>query len=158
MNPKVNKDRKTVRMLESLIRMTEAHARLLMKSAASVFDAVSVIVLMEHTLMTQIFNELPPVCFTSKDQYREVRNDLIYKLGLDIEAFANYDEKGELRKKCQTPSPIKRIEDSLFINNLQSFDLSMDMSSMSQNEDAISVKSSSQRSFSTLNFPFSKQL
>ena len=32
MNPKVNKDRKTVRMLESIIRMTEAHARLLMKS------------------------------------------------------------------------------------------------------------------------------
>ena len=32
MNPKVNKDRKTVRMLESIIRMAEAHARLLMKS------------------------------------------------------------------------------------------------------------------------------
>lgn len=51
----MNKDRKTVRMLESLIRMTEAHARFLMKSKATVFDAVSVIVLMEHTLMTEIF-------------------------------------------------------------------------------------------------------
>lgn len=55
LNPKVSKDRKTVRMLESLIRLTEAHARLLMKSEATVFDAVSVIVLMEHTLMTDIF-------------------------------------------------------------------------------------------------------
>lgn len=52
MNPRVSKDRKTVRMLESLIRMTEAHARLLMKSHATLFDAVSVIILMEHTLMT----------------------------------------------------------------------------------------------------------
>jgi DNA replicative helicase MCM subunit Mcm2 (Cdc46/Mcm family) len=54
-NPKVGKDRKTVRMLESLIRMTEAHARLLMKSKATIYDAVSAIVLMEHTLMTELF-------------------------------------------------------------------------------------------------------
>jgi DNA helicase MCM9 len=56
MNPKVSKDRKTVRMLESLIRMTEAHARLLMKNEATLFDAVSVIILMEYTLMTDLFN------------------------------------------------------------------------------------------------------
>lgn len=65
MNPKINKDRKTVRMLESLIRMTEAHARLLMKSAATIFDAVSVIILMEHTLMSDLYSSgyLPPVMF-----------------------------------------------------------------------------------------------
>lgn len=65
MNPKINKDRKTVRMLESLIRMTEAHARLLMKSAATMFDAVSVIILMEHTLMSDLYSNgyLPPVMF-----------------------------------------------------------------------------------------------
>ena len=65
MNPKINKDRKTVRMLESLIRMTEAHARLLMKSAATLFDAVSVIILMEHTLMTDLYSSefLPPIIF-----------------------------------------------------------------------------------------------
>jgi DNA helicase MCM9 len=65
MNPKINKDRKTVRMLESLIRMTEAHARLLMKSAATMFDAVSVIILMEHTLMSDLYSSgyLPPVMF-----------------------------------------------------------------------------------------------
>jgi DNA replicative helicase MCM subunit Mcm2 (Cdc46/Mcm family) len=54
-----------VRMLESLIRMTEAHARLLMKSAATMFDAVSVIILMEHTLMSDLYSSgyLPPVMF-----------------------------------------------------------------------------------------------
>jgi DNA helicase MCM9 len=56
MNTYVGKDRKTVRMLESLIRLTEAHARLMMRSKATVFDAVSVIVLMEHTLMTDLFS------------------------------------------------------------------------------------------------------
>jgi DNA helicase MCM9 len=64
----VNKDRKTVRMLESLIRMTEAHARLLMKSSATLFDAITVIILMEHTLMTDLFGDaLPDVLFDSKE-------------------------------------------------------------------------------------------
>jgi DNA helicase MCM9 len=69
MNHKVNKDRKTVRMLESLIRMTEAHARLLMKSSATVFDAVSVIILMEHTLSTDFYQGevIPSILFDSKE-------------------------------------------------------------------------------------------
>ena len=54
-----------MRMLESLIRLCEAHARLYMKSQATVFDAVSVIVLMEHTLMSCFFGSevIPPVSF-----------------------------------------------------------------------------------------------
>ena len=86
MNPKINKDRKTVRMLESLIRMTEAHARLLMKSAATMFDAVSVIILMEHTLMSDLYSSgyLPPVVFENQEEYVLVRDDLLYKLGLDL--------------------------------------------------------------------------
>jgi DNA helicase MCM9 len=93
MNPKINKDRKTVRMLESLIRMTEAHARLLMKSAATMFDAVSVIILMEHTLMSDLYSSgyLPPVMFENQEEYILVRDDLLYKLGLDLNAFAQYD-------------------------------------------------------------------
>lgn len=69
MNPKVHKDRKTIRMLESLIRMSEAHARLLMKSSATLFDAVSVIILMEHTLMTNLFagDSMPEVLFSNAD-------------------------------------------------------------------------------------------
>jgi DNA replicative helicase MCM subunit Mcm2 (Cdc46/Mcm family) len=52
-------------MLESLIRLCEAHARLYMKSQATVFDAVSVIVLMEHTLMSCFFGaeKIPIVGF-----------------------------------------------------------------------------------------------
>lgn len=69
MNPKVSQDRKTVRMLESLIRMAEAHARLLMKNQATTFDAVSIIILMEHSLMTNLFAELPPVLFNCIDDY-----------------------------------------------------------------------------------------
>lgn len=72
-------------MFESLIRLTEAHARLLMKSQATVFDGVSVIILMEHTLMTGLFDNglIPAVMFNNKEEYIIIRNELIYKLGLD---------------------------------------------------------------------------
>ena len=65
-NPRVSRDRKSVRMLESLIRLSEAHARFLMKSQASVYDAVCIIILMEHTLMTCLFGTemLPNVIFS----------------------------------------------------------------------------------------------
>ena len=70
-NPRVSKDRKSVRMLESLIRLTEAHARLYMKSEATMFDAISVIVLMEHTLMSCLFGlePTPSVIFESPSDY-----------------------------------------------------------------------------------------
>ena len=66
-NTRVSKDRKSVRMLESLIRLSEAHARLYMKSEATIFDAISVIVLMEHTLMSCLFGleATPGVLFES---------------------------------------------------------------------------------------------
>jgi len=84
-NPRVSKDRKSVRMLESLIRLSEAHARLLMKSEATVFDAVSVIILMEHTLMSCLFGcEPPPSClFKTHHEYLEAKEAILYRLGLD---------------------------------------------------------------------------
>ena len=55
----MSKDRKSVRMLESLIRMTEAHARLYLRSHATLFDAITVIVLVEHTLVSCLFGLEP---------------------------------------------------------------------------------------------------
>jgi DNA helicase MCM9 len=55
------KDRKTVRMLESLIRMAQAHARLMFRKDVIIYDAVCTIVLMEQCINTGIFDELYPV-------------------------------------------------------------------------------------------------
>ena len=90
-NPRVSKDRKSVRMLESLIRLCEAHARLLMKSEATVFNAISVIVLMEHTLMTCLFGlePTPEVLFRSQDDYCAVRDMVLSRLELDPTKFIN---------------------------------------------------------------------
>ena len=74
-------------MLESLIRLTEAHARLVMKSEASVYDAVCVIVLMEHTLLTCLFGaEVPPrIVFAHPEEYLEAKAAIYYRLGLDAD-------------------------------------------------------------------------
>ena len=84
-NPRVNKDRKSVRILESLIRLSEAHARLYMKSQATTFDAVSVIVLMEHTLMSCLFGleATPNVIFRNQEDYVQVRDMVLCRLELD---------------------------------------------------------------------------
>ncbi len=54
-----------------------------------------------------------------------MRNDLFYKLGLDSTSFRGKDDGEEMKKRNRTPSPIKRIEDSLYINNVHAMDFSM---------------------------------
>ena len=76
-------------MLESLIRLAEAHARLYMKSQAGVFDAITVIILMEQTLSTCLFglDPTPPVLFRDMDDYQQVRDHVLYRLELDPYSF-----------------------------------------------------------------------
>lgn len=125
LNPRVSKDRKSVRMLESLIRLSEAHARLLMKSEASVFDAVSVVVLIEHTLLTCLFGtEAPPsVMFKDHHEYLEIKNVILIRLGLDPSCFEEDWKKGEIQRALRIPSPIKRLEDSMFMSGKEMMDL-----------------------------------
>jgi len=63
-------------MLESLIRMTEANARLYLRSNAFLFDAITVILLVEHTLFSCLFglDPVPSVLFRDEDEYISVRN------------------------------------------------------------------------------------
>lgn len=82
------------------------------------FDAVSVIILVEHTLMTDLFGtDLPGVCFRDKEEYLNVKNEVLYRLGLDPSSFSCEESKQELKRRCSTPSPVRRLEDSIFINN-----------------------------------------
>jgi hypothetical protein len=72
-------------MLESLIRMTEAHARLYLRSQASLFDAITVIVLVEHTLLSCLFGlePLPSVIFRNHADYVQIRDIILQRLELD---------------------------------------------------------------------------
>jgi DNA helicase MCM9 len=126
-NPRVSKDRKSVRMLESLIRLSEAHARLLMKSEATLFDAVSIIILMEHTLFTCLFGAEPPpnVIFKDHHEYLQAKDAVLYRLALDPKDFENDWKRGEIKCKSRSPSPIKRLENNMFLQNTSNMDLDM---------------------------------
>lgn len=59
--------------------MTEANARLYLRSHANLFDAITVIVLVEHTLISCLFGlePTPSVIFRTRDDYIEVRDTVL---------------------------------------------------------------------------------
>ena len=81
------------------------------------FDAVSVIILMEHTLMSCLFGAEPPpnVMFKDHHEYIEAKVAILYRLGLDGALFEEDWKKGEIKCRSRSPSPIKRLEDSMFL-------------------------------------------
>ncbi len=77
-------------MLESLIRLAEAHARMMFKRDIEIFDAVQVIVLMEKCVSTGLF-ETQYSCLMSSETYSQVKKECLTKLGLDPFYFTNDD-------------------------------------------------------------------
>lgn len=74
---------------------------------------------------------MPSVFFRDTDDYTEVKEELLYKLGLDPSTFTEENIKKDFKKRDRTPSPIKRLEDSLFINTgLNNMDTFSDYSFM----------------------------
>lgn len=84
------KDRKTIRMLESLIRLAEAHARMMFKKDIEIYDAICVIVLMEKCVSTGLF-ETNYSCLMSGQAYSQAKFECLTKLGLDFSAFGDDD-------------------------------------------------------------------
>lgn len=84
------KDRKTIRMLESLIRLSEAHARMMFKKDIEMYDAICVIVLMEKCVSTGLF-ETNYSCLMSGQAYSQAKFECLAKLGLDYTAFGDDD-------------------------------------------------------------------
>lgn len=80
-------ERKTLRMLESLIRLTQAHARLMFREEIQIQDAVLAVLLMEFTMMTSLL-DVGYSCKLNEEEYKEAEREVLEKLGIDPEELA----------------------------------------------------------------------
>ena len=78
-------------MLESLIRLAEAHARLMFKKEIEVYDAICVVILMEHCINTGLYDK-PFSCLMSRELYSQAKKETLEKLGLDRSFFSGADK------------------------------------------------------------------
>lgn len=83
-------------MLESLIRLAEAHARMCFRKDIEIYDAICVILLMEKCVSTGLFETNYP-CLMSAQTYAVAKFECLSKLGLDTNYFTDdfYDDTTE---------------------------------------------------------------
>ncbi len=79
--------RTTIRLLESLIRISQAHARLMMRNRVSIQDAVVAVILMESSfsttggLTTSVLHSVAPD--DPEKEYRQAESIVLHQLGLE---------------------------------------------------------------------------
>lgn len=64
----------TIRALESLVRLSQAHSRLMYRDRVEVFDVICVIILQECSYYTGLLENLEPLNFIllDEDRYEEI--------------------------------------------------------------------------------------
>lgn len=78
-------------MLESLIRLAEAHARLMFRKEIEIFDAINVIILMEHCINTGLYDKNFS-CLISPEIYSQAKRETLHKLGFTDTSFFSKDD------------------------------------------------------------------
>ena len=102
-------------MLESLIRLAEAHARLRFSREIEIFDAINVIILMEHCINTGLFDKNYS-CLISPETYSQAKRETLLKLGFNDSSFFAKDEfdmyeysdsnQNDIRPKNERRNPV----------------------------------------------------
>ena len=102
-----------MRMLESLIRLSEAHARLMNKNEIDIFDAVCCVILMEHCVSTGLYTEIPPVIM-SRQIYEKAKYDTLIRLGLEITYFDDEFDQMLAEQPIERARPNKMGDETAF--------------------------------------------
>lgn len=106
-------------MLESLIRISEAHARLTMQKEIKVYDAIMTVILMEHCLNSGLLEELFPVIM-SFERYQEAKHEVLLRLGLNPGDFPdNFIQKKS--KKHKRNKSLEGFDANIFISERSEF-------------------------------------
>jgi DNA helicase MCM9 len=90
--------RTTVRLLESLIRLSQAHAKLLWQQEVLAHDAITAILLMESSLQTQSLLGYRPDLYEGapsepEEQYRTLSAQIMAKLQINPAVFETESER-----------------------------------------------------------------
>lgn len=131
----VGKERKTVRMLESIIRLGQAHARLMFRNEVTTFDAISIILLTESSLASGLMKEnYPHARYTNDRDYFELKVEILQRLNL-VEKHHEIlwkNMKRDIAERNRTPSPVNEYIEDTEINNMMASEmLSEDFSHVS---------------------------
>ena len=151
-SPIIGKERKTVRMLESMIRLGQAHARLMFRNEITTFDAISVILLLETGLMSGLVKEnYAHTRYTNDRDYFELKVEILQRLKLVEKRHENLlwaNMKNDVAKRSRTPSPVANYIEDADINNLMASEiLTEDFSSFSSMNSNLGIFSTTQPDF-----------
>ena len=123
-SPRVGKERQTVRMIESMIRLGQAHARLMFRDEITTFDAISVVVLLESTLYSGLIKATDiHVRYSSKRDYLELKLQILKKLKLTSDYHQKLlleTSKQDVEWSIETPIAVRKyIQEIEVANELQ---------------------------------------
>ena len=111
-------------MLESIIRLGQAHARLMFRNEITTFDAISVIILIECCLNSGLIQEnYLHARFINNKDYFEIKVEILKRLKLIERRHENLlwkNMKDDIKTRSRTPSPVNGYIEEADINLMMS--------------------------------------
>ena len=122
-----NQARTTIRLLESLVRLSQGHARLMMRDTVHIVDAITAITLMESSMYgTSLISGINPL-HTSfpkspNDQYKQQLKIILEKLQLMKlyqYGIMNFQSTSQINVNSGSPNVVSKEDDNHQINGIE---------------------------------------
>jgi hypothetical protein len=113
-----------------MIRLAQAHARMMFRDEITTFDAISVVLLLEVTINSGLIKEnFPHTRYTSDRDYFELKVEVLQRLKLVKKKHEDLlwrNMKKDIAKHSRTPSPVTKFIEDAELNNLMESEILTD--------------------------------